>query len=67
MLGGGLYECVKSPQEAAADQAAAEKQREINYKDSFNRMPNIPGICVGDDCSHIRKIQHWDANGDMTN
>lgn len=67
MLGGGLYDCVKSPEQVAADEAAAEKQREISYKDSFNRMPNIPGICVGEACNHIRKIQHWDAQGDMTN
>ncbi|MFM0031183.1 hypothetical protein PQR70_33705 [Paraburkholderia madseniana] len=66
-IGDGSYQCVRSPQEVAADEAKAEKQREINYRESFNKMPNIPGICVGDECNHIRKIQHWDANGNMTN
>ncbi|QIF07927.1 hypothetical protein G5A69_09835 [Ralstonia mannitolilytica] len=54
-------------QKTVADTPEAEKAREMRYRDSFNRMPNIPGICVGDECGHIRKIQHWDANGNMTN
>ncbi|MEX3933313.1 hypothetical protein AB4Y32_16170 [Paraburkholderia phymatum] len=66
-LGDGSYQCLRSPQEIAADEAKAEKQREINYRESKNRMPSIPGICVGDECSQIRKIQHWDADGQMTN
>lgn len=66
-LGGGLYECVKTPEEIAANDAAAEKQREIAYRDSFNRIQSIPGICVGDACNHI-KIQKWDAKtGAMLN
>lgn len=54
-------------QKTVADTPDAEKAREMRYRDSFNKMPSIPGICVGDECSYIRKIQHWDANGNMTN
>jgi hypothetical protein len=67
VFGGGAYECVKSPDQVAADRSALEKRKEADYKDSFNRVQNIPGICVGSDCKNIRKIQHWDANGNMLN
>jgi hypothetical protein len=35
---------------------------------SLGQMESIPGICVGDDCHRIRKIQLWDARtGAMLN
>lgn len=49
------------------DRAQLERLKQGSYESSFHRMPNIPGICVGEACNHIRKIQHWDAEGDMTN
>lgn len=51
----------------ASNDGLSEDQRARNYRDSQNRMPNIPGVCVGEDCNHIRKIQRWDANGNMIN
>ncbi|MDW3684011.1 hypothetical protein RA280_20125 [Cupriavidus sp. CV2] len=66
--GGGMYECVKSTQQKAADEAQAEKSRETNYRDSFNRIESIPGVCTGEDCKRIIKIQRWDAKtGAMLN
>lgn len=32
-----------------------------------SRIQNIPGVCVGDACNNVVKIQHWDSNGNMTN
>lgn len=50
-----------------ADRAQLEKFKQASYESSFHRMPNIPGICVGEECSHIRKIQRWNAEGKMIN
>lgn len=50
-----------------ASDGLSEKQRETNYRDSFNRIQSIPGVCTGEDCNHVVKIQRWDANGNMVN
>jgi hypothetical protein len=49
-----------------------EKQRAAisagNERYASKRIQSIPGICVGDDCNRIYKIQHWDARtGQMLN
>ncbi|MFM0726215.1 hypothetical protein PQQ53_21335 [Paraburkholderia strydomiana] len=58
---------VCDPQRGAND-GLSDKDRETNYRNSFDRIQNIPGICTGDDCNHVVKIQRWDANtGAMLN
>jgi hypothetical protein len=49
-----------------------ERQRakisEANERYASKRIQSIPGICTGDDCNHVVKIQHWDARtGAMLN
>jgi hypothetical protein len=63
-----LANSVCNPQQTADDSGLSEKQRETNYRDTFNRIQSIPGICTGDDCKRVVKIQKWDANtGAMLN
>ena len=49
-----------------------EKQRAAisaaNERYASKRIQSIPGVCTGDDCNRIYKIQRWDARtGQMIN
>jgi Spy/CpxP family protein refolding chaperone len=60
--------CLTQQQRAEIDKVTPTTLAEANERYASKRIQSIPGICVGDDCNRIYKIQHWDARtGQMTN
>ncbi|MCA8013327.1 hypothetical protein LGM38_14845 [Burkholderia vietnamiensis] len=60
--------CNDSPAQVAQGRREYEKRHAVDEKDSRNRVQSIPGVCVGDDCNRVVKIQRWDAHtGAMVN
>ncbi|WP_261534597.1 hypothetical protein [Burkholderia multivorans] len=60
--------CNDDPAKIAQDKAAFAKWEKFQREHPYERIESIPGICVGDDCKRIRKIQLWDARtGQMLN
>jgi hypothetical protein len=58
-------------QRACRNIAQEKQDREIsaaNERYASKRIQSIPGICTGDDCNRIYKIQRWDRRtGQMLN
>ncbi|KVO10272.1 hypothetical protein [Burkholderia ubonensis] len=60
--------CNEDPAKIAQDRAEFAKWEKFQSEHPYERVDSIPGICVGDDCKRIRKIQLWDAHtGQMLN
>ncbi|MCA8266435.1 hypothetical protein [Burkholderia vietnamiensis] len=60
--------CNDSPAQVAQGLREYEKRHAVDERDSYNRVQSIPGVCVGDDCNRVVKIQRWDAHtGQMVN
>ncbi|HDR8921243.1 TPA: hypothetical protein QDA90_003620 [Burkholderia vietnamiensis] len=60
--------CNEDPVKIAQDKAAFAKWEKFQREHPYEHIQSIPGVCVGDDCNRVVKIQRWDAHtGQMLN